>query len=77
MRSTSSGMRCRWSQATSMLEPSLILPGVAQNASQIDGPLPSPGALPSICAALVATPSVKSAGSVGKGNCEELMGGFI
>jgi hypothetical protein len=56
-----------------MSEPSLILPGVAQNASQIDGPLPSPGALPSICAALVAAPNWNSGGSDGKGNLEEIM----
>src|SRR5690349_21078155 len=44
-----------------MLEASLMRPGSRQKASQIDGPLPSSAAAPSICAQLVAAPQAKSA----------------
>lgn len=52
------------SQAFSGVEPSAILPGIREKASQIDSPLPSSPAAPSNWAALVAVPNIKSLGNL-------------
>jgi hypothetical protein len=44
----SSAVRWYESQATAPLEPSAILPGIAQKVSQIEGPRPSAVGAPSI-----------------------------
>ena len=46
------------------MSPFLILPGSVANRSQIDSPLPSKCAAPSICAAAVATPQTKPFGKL-------------
>src|SRR5207248_151869 len=61
--------------ATSPVVPSLMLPGVCANVSQMDGPRPSSWTAPSIWYAEVAVPHRKPSGNDrGRG---AVMGGFL